>query len=406
MKYLIFISLILPGIFLIPGCVVQQHATTIEPDKDSGCVIHMVIQIGIDGRDSDVVNVRSQLEPCFSIQCPIPCPYGKSGGCKVMTNVIVKKWSDLSADEKNNFHHITMVDNDGLPSNAFIGKANNGASSGTWRRNEGPRTYCHETLHLLGLRDQYCSRIFCATDSTIITEVVCDPPPDPAGGNCCTPTASFKRCGTVCSGHEHDLMATLEPELTCQNILDVLKKAGMDKCPDACCSGTIYRHPYNNLYLGGGYYNFGDKDIKFGTYGLTGEYDHLITPKIGLTLDAGYFTRTKNDSGYKQTDRLLNINAGISYYPNLFKSTPNTRLSTHLLVGVTDWMQKASYNGMGGSSNNQLSFNASIGAAIDWKLSSSLYLRLPQLDYMPTFFASSMQNNFRISGGISFGFNH
>jgi hypothetical protein len=130
-------------------------------------------------------------------------------------NAVVKKWSDLSADDKKNFHQITMVDNDGMPSNANIGKANAGNSNGWWRRNVHAHTYCHETLHLLGLPDQYCSRIYNVVDSSASVEISCDPPPDPNLGTCCTPTAQRTRCSTpTARAMRDDLMATLTPDVS------------------------------------------------------------------------------------------------------------------------------------------------------------------------------------------------
>ncbi len=402
MKYFIFSVLTLLVFASIESCTTQRHATSVEQDKDHACVTHMIIQIGVDSTDADVISVREQLEPCFTRECPIPCPEGKTGGCKVMVNVIVKKWSDLSADDRQNFHHVTMVPDDGLPSRAQIGKLNDASASGTWRRNAYPRTYCHETLHLLGLEDQYCSRLFNAVDSTIVNELNCVPPPDPQGGTCCTPTAADPRCSEPCDGHENDLMADLRPELTCTNILDVLKAGGFNKCPDECCSTYTYHRPDNwNYYIGPNYMRFGDKSVKYSTIGLTGEYNNMISPKIGLTIDAGYHTYSKSETGYKQISNFFTIDAGITYFPTkVLSSKPNMLFSTHAMLGITDWVQKYKITNGNTTSTSTLSINALLGVSFDWNVNSQLSIRLPQVDFMPTFFAKTIQPNLRIGAGI------
>ena len=153
MNRLLLLLIIVSSYALLQSCAVQNHANTIERDKDNPCLIHIVVQVGVDGTDSDVIAVREQLEPCYAKECIIPCSSDSAKGCKVMSNVIVKKWSSLSNKEQSGFHHITMVPNDKLPSKAQIGTDNGGASVGTWRRNVYLRMYCHETLYLLGLHD-------------------------------------------------------------------------------------------------------------------------------------------------------------------------------------------------------------------------------------------------------------
>ena len=202
-------------------------------------------------------------------------------------------------------------------------------------------------------------------------------------------------------------MATLEPEISCDNILDVLKKAGFDKCPEACCaSHATYTSPHSTLYIGIGYMNFGDKDIKFGTYGIDATYTGMITPSLGITVDGGYYTHTKKDDPVKDISNLLNITAGLTYYPLVKKQTTlkYPLLSTHALVGLMDWMQKTTVNGGSSTSSSKSSFSFNIGAALDWKLGSSFDLRLPEVDYIPSFFASSTQSNIRISGGLCYKF--
>ncbi len=407
MRYTIFLALAIPGFLLLQSCTVQNHATTVERDKENGCTVHVILQIGIDGSDSDVIAVRDQLEGCYSKKCTIPCANDGSNGCPVLSHVIVKKWSSLSGDEQKNFHHITMVPNDGLPSNAYIGTPNGAPSSGTWRRNEPPRTYCHEVLHLAGLKDQYCSRVYDTITHTAKVEVSCVPPPDP-GGNCCTPTPQppGNRCGQPCVGHENDIMATLEPELSCDNILDVVKKAGLNSCPAECCPKPhTYYKPLNQIFLGPSYVHFGDKDTHYGSFGFTGEYTRYLTPKIGATVDVGLYFHSETQNGYTEHYQQLNITGGITYVPGLDMTwlNPKAVFSTHALLGISNFTDKYSSGSFSGK-NTQHSFNANIGAAIDWPVNPSFSIRLLQVDYTPTFFAKTIQNNIRISVGASLKF--
>ena len=230
------LALLVPFLIL-NACTTQQNATTIVRDKNDECTVRIIVQLGVDGTDDDVNTVRNQLENCFASSCFIKCPDDTTKGCKIESNVIVKKWSSIDASDRAAFHHIRMVDNDNLPSFVdSLGKANGAASGGEWRRNEHPRTYCHEVLHLCGLADQYCSRLYDSVSRVVSTEIVCSPPPDPNYGTCCNPRiVRYGRCSTPCEGHDHDLMATLSYDVSCQNMFDIVKGAGLLSCPESCC---------------------------------------------------------------------------------------------------------------------------------------------------------------------------
>jgi hypothetical protein len=151
------------SILLLESCTsTRRFGTTIERDENNPCKAKIIIQIGIQGTDADIAKVKSELDGCYGKECFIPCEDNKEKGCKAKVTTVVRKWGSLSEDEQNGFHYVNMIDNDGLPSNAFIGKPNRVTteSSSTWRRDEPPGTYCHEVLHLGGLVDKYCSRIY------------------------------------------------------------------------------------------------------------------------------------------------------------------------------------------------------------------------------------------------------
>jgi len=396
MNRLLVAVLLSTGYFILQSCATQNHANTIERDKDNVCIIRIVVQLGIEGTDDDVAAVNTQMQDCFKSECFIPCENNKEKGCKVTMHAIVKKWSDIPNDEKQNWHDITMVDDDGLPSNAHLGNPNTVGSFGQWRRGVHPHTYCHETMHLLGLPDKYCSRIYHVIEDSIEIENTCDPPPDP-NINCCNPTAQRTRCGTPCPGHEHDLMGTVEPDLSCDNIRDVLSRSGFGSCPDECCSSG---HAYDEFFVGPSYLHFGDKEQSFGAYGGTISYTHNLNSKFGLTIDAGYYTKTDKQDDYKQKNNIFTIGAGLTYKPNLFGMNTKLDFASHAYIGMMNYKSKVEIGGVGYGDESKSVLSANLGVSLSYKLNNKIDLRLLQVDYIPAFLSDGTQNNYRVSAGV------
>jgi hypothetical protein len=187
--------------------------------------------------------------------------------------------------------------------------------------------------------------------------------------------------------------------------MDVLKTAGFDNCPEECCKSKTAYQPADEIFGGPAYMHFGDKDVHFSTYGLNLQYTKVVTPSIGITIDAGAFTHTEKDSIVKQTSLHLNITAGITYYPgNVFTPKSKILFSGHALFGISSWKQKTTITNYGGSSNSQQSFYMNIGASLNMRLNSKWDLRLLQADYSPTFFGKTIQNNYRVSAGLCYKF--
>ena len=389
-------------ILVLHSCTgTRRFGTTIERDENNPCLINMIIQVGVQGTDEDVTKIRTELEDCFNRECFIPCDKDSSKGCKTKITVVVKNWGSLNEDEQRSFHYVNMIDDDGLPSNAEIGTPNRGTSSGTWRRVNHPGMFCHEVLHFCGLPDRYCSRLYDPVTGTVNVENNCDPPPDP-GGNCCIPTTDNKRCGASCAGHEHDKMAMSMNPLTCDNIKDVLQRAGFNSCPEACCSSDkTYTRPPDEIYIIPGYMGFGDKNTKFGAIGVGIGYTKTISSSVGLTIDAGYYTHTQKDNYYKETSSLLNITAGVTYLPGSANNNKKRlSFSTHVLAGISSYTQKTKSPNSNTVSTNNISFHANVGAALNLKLNRNFSIRLLQADYAPTFFFNTTQHNFRLSAGL------
>jgi hypothetical protein len=390
------------GLVLLQSCTgTRRFGTTVERDEQNPCLIHIIIQIAIQGTDADVEAVKNDLESCMNKECFIPCENDETKGCKTKITTVVKKYSSLKEDELQAFHYVQMIDNDGLPSNAYLGTPNKGISSGVWRRGEPPGTYCHEVLHFCGLADKYCSRLFDPVAGTTQTELNCDPPPDPNGGACCSPSAQNTRCCTPCEGHDHNLMATLSAPLTCANIRDVLKGAGLDSCPEECCkSGSAFHKPPDEIYITPGYLHFGDKNTSFGSIGVGAGYSKYIGSSIGITISGGYYTHTDKQGEIKETSTLMNITGGATYQvTEPSKSPAGIRVSIHAQAGISRYSQKITYGG-NKYSNHEISFLLKIGAALDMRLNKNWFLRLLQADYAPTFFYNTTQQNYILGAGI------
>jgi hypothetical protein len=358
----------------------------------------MIIQIAIEGTDEDVAAVKKDLDECFGKGCFIPCPNDSSKGCMTKVTTVVKKYGSIPQDEVSGYHYVQMVDNDGLPSNAYIGTPNNGASSGTWRRNEPTGTYCHEVLHFCGLEDKYCDRRYDPVKDSVIVARNCVPPPDP-GGDCCTPGANNTRCTVACADHETDIMGASGASMSCDNIMDVLKGVGMNNCPPECCgSNMTFTRPPDEIYIIPGYYHFGDKYNKFGSIGGSLGYTKQLGSTLGITIEGGYYNHTEKHNNIKETSGLMHITGGVTARvtdPNKSKVS----ISTHALIGISRYTEKTTVND-NTYKQDETSFHFNIGAAADLKLNRKLSLRLLQADYAPTFFFDAMQHNFRVSAGL------
>lgn len=398
-----FSHIIIGGIFLflLHSCTgTRRFGTTIERDENNPCKVNMIIQIAVEGTDADVTAIKNDLDACFGKGCFIPCPNDSSRGCMTKITTVVKKYGSIPTDEVGGYHYVQMVDNDGLPSNAYIGTPNNGASSGTWRRNEPPGTYCHEVLHFCGLRDKYCARKYDPVKDSVIVERNCDPPPDP-GGNCCAPGANFTRCTVPCADHEQDIMGASGASMSCDNIMDVLKTADLAYCPPECCrSGKTFAKPPDEVYILPGYYHFGDKYNKFGSYGGSLGYTKQLDSKLGLTIEGGYYQHSEKDDELKKSSGLMHITGGVSYrLTGPVKEDKGISAAAHALIGISRLTQKSTFaNEI--FKDDATSFQFNIGGSLDLDLNRSIALRLIRADYAPTFFYHATQHNFRVSTGL------
>lgn len=400
-----FIYIVAIGCIFLQSCTsTRRFGTTIERDENNPCQINMVIQVAIQGTADDIKKVRAELEYCFNKECFIPCPDDSLKGCKTKITVVVKGYGELKQDELSAFHYVEMVDNDGLPSNAYIGTPNHGTVSGTWRRDEPYGTYCHEVLHFCGLSDKYCSRLFDPVTGAIKTERVCVPPPEPFG-NCCVPHAAHTRCSTPCAGHEHNIMGASGVGVSCDNIKDVLKGAGLNSCPPECCaSDKTFTKPPDETYILPGYLHYGDKFSKFGSLGTSVGGTIYIGPKLGLTLEGGMYRHTKEENNFEQKSEMLNLEGGIRYQiDDITDRKGDIGISSHLLIGMSRLKDEIT-SGSNTDTNSETSLKLSIGASLNKPINRSFMWRVLQVDYSSTFFNDETQHNYRLSTGLVYLF--
>ena len=399
-RFLIIISVVI--FILLQSCTsTRRFGTTIERDENNPCQVNLVIQVAIQGTAEDVKTVRSALEECYNQECFIPCDTDSSKGCMTKITVVVKRFAELNEDERSAFHYVEMVNDDGLPSNAYLGTPNSGAVSGTWRRNQPAAVYCHEVLHFCGLPDKYCSRLYDPVTGAVTVERNCDPPPEPSGGSCCAPTASHTRCSTPCDGHHDDLMGTVSASLSCENIRDVLKGAGLDNCPQECCvTDQTFTRPPPELHVVPGYYHFGDKNLKFGSIGVSIGASKYLGSSLGISVDGGYYNHSEKQNDYQQSEGFMHITGGINYrLPDIFKPSKRFCLTTHFRGGIANWIQKSSFMG-NDFKNREQSLHFNLGGSLDMRIHQNWSIRLIQAEYAPTFFFDEMQHNYRLGAGI------
>jgi len=391
------------GIYLVIAAFItscsstRRFGTTIERDENNPCQVNIIIQVAVQGTDEDVRTIRSALEACYSQGCFIPCPNDSTKGCMTQATIVVKAYGEIPSDETEHYHYVFMKADDGLPSNAYLGRPNSGASSGEWRRPISPSTVCHEVLHFCGLEDKYCARMYDPVLDSVKTERNCVPPPDP-NGNCCSPAATTTRCTVPCHGHDDNIMGSSWAGQSCDNIMDVLKIAGYENCPDECCgSDKTFSRPIPEYYLIPGYMNFGEKINKIGTWGVSIGGTKYLGSSLGVTMEAGVHTTSEKNDEVKQSDNLYHLNGGVNYKlpirSHLFS------VQSHALVGAMNYRQKTTV-GDQTSNNSEISPVLNLGIGVQISLGRHWSIRLLEINYMPTFFFKTTQHNLQVGTGI------
>jgi hypothetical protein len=139
---------------------------------------------------------------------------------------------------------------------------------------------------------------------------------------------------------------------------------------------------------------------RFNTYGLTVDYTRFLgsSCRVGLTGDFNADWRTRNDADLTKTSFL----GGITVIP--FKgatTTDKVTVSTHALFGISHFNSTA-----GSVSSTDNAFTMKLGGAVDVNVTNNFFVRPIQIDYAPTFFGTTTQNNVQIGFGAGFRFGH
>ena len=147
----------------------------------------------------------------------------------MVSKVVVKNWKDLSVQDRDKFHHVTMRPGKGVSYVNALGVPNNGKSSGgAWYRHpHSEKVFCHEALHLAGLQDRYKE---CRDGRRGIVDNCKD-------GDTCKLEEYNKT--PACKGYEHDCMGTnVKKPVTCNDNIMAIVRLAHDVtlvCPEECC---------------------------------------------------------------------------------------------------------------------------------------------------------------------------
>jgi hypothetical protein len=110
-----------------------------------------------------------------------------------------------------------------------------------------------------------------------------------------------------------------------------------------------------------------------------------LTKYLGVTADF--------DGHYGDVFRMGGYDNNFLFDPTIFHRHDKVTGFAHLLFGGS----RAGAHGF-----SETAFAWAIGGGVDWNLKKRLAIRLGQFDYLPTYFGSTTQNNFRYSAGVVF----
>ena len=143
-------------------------------------------------------------------------------------------------------------------------------------------------------------------------------------------------------------------------------------------------------------------DEKYQSYnGFYAEFNQNITRNIGI---ATSFTGTYDTSDYVNLKTGRAFPASVQRYDVLIGPRYNWRLSgvtpfVHAMAGITH--MRVNFNDpLVPSTKAETSFAMALGGGLDVHAGEHFDIRVVQVDYLPTFFNSSHQNNIRVGAGI------
>ena len=312
MKYILLLCISLFGFIAITTAQnYEDQGTTV---KKQGCDVMLIMQIALD-RDSigDVAMIQNALNSCFALTCDLPCADRKTGRCKIITKVVVVKWSSLSYKDQPKFHHVWMYSGAGI-SRAGVGTPNGKSTVGYWYRKEySPKVYCHETMHLAGLLDHYrdCRAVSLA-----------DHVDNCKDGDTCTTAQKESGACPACKDYEQDIMGNdVRKPVDCnRDIVEIIRLANAVNpvfyCSDSCCEDTHSidvkkTKPKINFTVGLRYTIEDSKPSSFPTTGAAIGIGLPIHKNFALNANYGFTEGTNSGVKYNKST----IVAGGSWFP-------------------------------------------------------------------------------------------
>ena len=133
-------------------------------------------------------------------------------------------------------------------------------------------------------------------------------------------------------------------------------------------------------------------------FDIFGGYSYLHVP--GANTNGWEAQATGNLSEYIGVTADFDGHYGNGGHDYNFLFGPTLSYRTDKLTPFAHVLFGGSHAGAAGFSDT--SFAWALGGGVDWNLEKRLAIRLGQFDYLPTYFGSTTQNNFRYSAGVVF----
>lgn len=170
--------------------------------------------------------------------------------------------------------------------------------------------------------------------------------------------------------------------------------------------------PRNEFFVG---YSFNSADIntltvapeRTGQHGLNLAYTRYVTEHVGLTFDASAHLKrdnfTFNNLNFERKRDQYHFLGGVQFKSR--RSEGRVAPFAHVLAGGALFRGFASSRTPAGNTfliDDAQSFALAVGGGLDVRAGKHFDVRVIQADYLPTFFGSARQDNFRLSFGVVF----
>ena len=139
-------------------------------------------------------------------------------------------------------------------------------------------------------------------------------------------------------------------------------------------------------------------------HGFTGEFNQNLTRHIGLVTS---FTGTYDKTPYRNPASGTAFNASAERYDLMFGPRYNFRLHgfTPFAEGLAGFEHfHVKFSDPLNATRSDTAFAMQLGGGLDVHLSEHFEIRAIQADYIPTFYNSNHQNNYRVGAGLKVKF--